>query len=109
MGDLVTLLAIGVVMLWVDWQLALAAFLVIPLVLLASRLFQQAVRTSYRDIRTRLARLNAFIGERVGGMRIVQLFGREAKELLRFDALNQSHLDAHLSSITVYALYFPLI
>lgn len=108
-GDLVTLLAIGVVMLWVDWQLALAAFLVIPLVLLASRLFQQAVRTSYRDIRTRLARLNAFIGERVGGMRIVQLFGREAKELRRFDALNQSHLDAHLSSITVYALYFPLI
>lgn len=108
-GDLITLLAIGVVMLWVDWQLALAAFLVIPLVLLASRLFQQAVRTSYRDIRTRLARLNAFIGERVGGMRIVQLFGREAKELRRFDALNQSHLDAHLSSITVYALYFPLI
>jgi ATP-binding cassette subfamily B protein len=108
-GDLVTLLAIGVVMLWVDWQLALAAFLVIPLVLLASRLFQQAVRTSYRDIRTRLARLNAFIGERVGGMRIVQLFGREAKELRRFDALNQSHLEAHLSSITVYALYFPLI
>lgn len=108
-GDLVTLLAIGVVMLWVDWQLALAAFLVIPLVLLASRLFQQAVRTSYRDIRTRLARLNAFIGERVGGIRIVQLFGREAKELRRFDALNQSHLDAHLSSITVYALYFPLI
>jgi ATP-binding cassette, subfamily B, multidrug efflux pump len=108
-GDLFTLLAIGVVMLYVDWQLAMAAFVVIPLVLIASRLFQNSVRTAYRDIRTRLARLNAFIGERIGGMRIVQLFGREAHELRRFDRLNQSHLDAHLKSITVYALYFPVI
>lgn len=108
-GDLFTLLAIGVVMLYVDWQLAMAAFVVIPLVLIASRVFQNSVRTAYRDIRTRLARLNAFIGERIGGMRIVQLFGREAHEVRRFDALNQSHLDAHLKSIRVYALYFPVI
>ncbi len=108
-GDLFTLLAIGVVMLYVDWPLAMAAFVVIPLVLIASRVFQNSVRTAYRDIRTRLARLNAFIGERIGGMRIVQLFGREAHEVRRFDTLNQSHLDAHLKSITVYALYFPLI
>ena len=108
-GDLFTLLAIGVVMLSVDWQLAMAAFVVIPLVLIASRLFQNSVRTSYRDVRTRLARLNAFIGERIGGMRIVQLFSREAHEVRRFDALNQSHLEAHLKSITVYALYFPVI
>ncbi|MDQ8158013.1 MAG: ABC transporter ATP-binding protein [Gemmatimonadota bacterium] len=108
-GDLVTLVAIGVVMLVVDWQLALAAFAVIPLVLLASRAFQQRVRTSYRDIRTRIARLNAFVGERLGGMRIVQLFGREARELARFDALNVSHRDAQLASVRVYALYFPVI
>jgi len=108
-GDLFTLLAIGVVMLAVDWQLAMAAFVVIPLVLIASRLFQNAVRTAYRDIRTRLARLNAFVGERIGGMRIVQLFGREAHEVGCFDTLNQSHLDAHVTSIRVYALYFPVI
>ena len=108
-GDLFTLLAIGVVMLYVDWQLAMAAVVVIPLVFIASRVFQNSVRTAYRDIRTRLARLNAFIGERIGGMRIVQLFGREAHEVRRFDTLNQSHLDAHLKSITVYALYFPVI
>lgn len=109
LGDLFTLAAIGVVMLLVNWRLALAAFVVIPLVLLVSRLFQQSVRTSYRDIRTRLARLNAFLGERLAGLRVVQLFGREAHEAARFDALNQSHLDAHLRSITVYALYFPVI
>jgi ATP-binding cassette, subfamily B, multidrug efflux pump len=109
LGDLFTLLAISVAMLTVNWRLALAAFAVIPLVLIASRLFQRRVRTAYRDIRTRLARVNAFLGERLAGLRIVQLFGRESREIERFEALNQSHLEAHLRSITVYALYFPVI
>lgn len=109
LGDLFTLLAIGIAMVVVNWRLALAAFVVIPFVLLASRVFQKRVRNSYRDIRTRLARLNAFLGERLAGLRIVQLFGRESREVDRFQALNESHLDAHLKSITVYALYFPVI
>ncbi|MES2522920.1 MAG: ABC transporter ATP-binding protein [Gemmatimonadota bacterium] len=109
LGDLFTLLAISIVMLVVDWRLALASFAVIPLVFLASRVFQSRVRTAYRDIRTRLARLNAFLQERLAGIRVVQLFGRERAETERFDGLNRAHLDAHLKSITVYALYFPVI
>ncbi len=109
LGDLFTLAAIGVVMVVIDWRLALAAFVAIPFVLLASRLFQQRVRSSYRDIRTRLARLNAFVGERLAGMRIVQLFGQEHREAERFARLNDAHLDSQLRSITVYALYFPVI
>lgn len=109
LGDLCTLFAISLVMLYVDWRLALAAFAVIPLVYLASRVFQSRVRAGYRDIRTRLAQLNAFLQERLAGVRVVQLFGRESAEVARFDALNQSHLDAHLKSITIYALYFPVI
>lgn len=109
LGDLLTLAAIGVAMLIVDAPLALAAFVVIPLVLLVSRLFRRHVRESYRDIRTRLARLNAYLGERLGGMRVVQLFGQEAQEQRRFAALNDAHLRAHLASIRVYALYFPVI
>jgi ATP-binding cassette subfamily B multidrug efflux pump len=109
LGDLFTLLAISVVMLTVDWKLALAAFFVIPLVFIASRVFQTRVRSSYRDIRLRLAKVNAFLNERLSGIRVVQLFGRGDDELARFDRLNHSHLDAHLRSITVYALYFPVI
>jgi len=109
LGDLFTLVAIGVVMLWIDWPLALAAFVVIPLVVLASRLFQSYVRTAYRDIRAALARLNAFVQERLAGMRVVQLFGRERREGARFATLNDAHLDAHIRSIRVYALYFPVI
>ena len=109
LGDLFTLLAISALMIATDWHLAIAAFAVIPVVALVSRLFQIKVRDSYRDIRTRIARINAYLQERITGMRIVQLFGREADEARRFDALNRGHLDANLSSITYYALYFPAI
>jgi ATP-binding cassette subfamily B protein len=109
LGDLFALLTISVMMWVVEWRLALATFVVIPFVWLTSRLFQRNVRDSYRTIRTRLARINAFLQERLTGVRIVQLFGRERDERARFARLNQDHLEAHLRSITVYALYFPAI
>ena len=108
-GDLFTLLAISIAMVVVDWRLALAAFAVIPAVVIASNVFRVRVREAYRAIRTRLARINAFLQERISGVRVVQLFGRERSESERFDALNRDHLDAHLRSVTVYALYFPVI
>jgi ATP-binding cassette, subfamily B, multidrug efflux pump len=109
LGDLFTLLAISVMMLVTDWRLALASFGAIPFVVLISHVFRKKVRSSYRDIRTRLARINAFLQERITGMRVVQLFNREAREGQRFDELNRAHLDSNLDSITWYALYFPAI
>ena len=109
LGDLFTLAAIGVMMVAVDWRLALAAFAVIPLVVLVSRRFQAQVRVQYREIRVRLARINAFVQERLTGLRVVQLFGRERDERARFARLNDAHLDVQLRSITAYALYFPVI
>lgn len=109
LGDLFTLLAIGVLMFVIDWRLAIASFVVVPLVVLVSRGFQVRVRSAYRDIRARLARINAFLQERLTGMRLIQLFGREQDEKQRFDELNTAHLNAHLRSIRVYALYFPAI
>jgi ATP-binding cassette subfamily B protein len=109
LGDLFTLAAISVMMVVVDWRLALASFAAIPLVIGASAVFRRAVRTSYRDIRTKLARINSFLQERLTGVRIVQLFNRERAEAKRFDGLNRDHLDSHLKSIVYYALYFPAI
>lgn len=109
MGDLFTLLAISVMMLVSDWRLALAAFAVIPFVYWVSHVFRIRVRVAYRDIRSRLARINAFLQERITGMRVVQLFGREKDEAAQFEVQNRGHLDANLKSITVYALYFPAI
>ena len=109
LGDLFTLVAIGALMLAVDWRLALWSFAVIPLIFLTSHVFQRAVRTAYREIRTKLARINAYLQERLTGMRLVQLFGMQRRERDSFDALNRDYLQTHLRSITYYALYFPAI
>jgi ATP-binding cassette, subfamily B, multidrug efflux pump len=74
-----------------------------------SRVFQKKVRAAYRDIRGKLARINAFAQERITGVRVVQLFSREPSEAARFDVLNREHLDVNLRSITYYAAYFPAI
>jgi ATP-binding cassette subfamily B protein len=108
-GDVFTLVAIMTMMLIVDWRLALVTFSVIPLVWLTAMIFRRRVREAFRDIRTRLARLNAYLQERLSGMRVVQLFGREADSAVRFGALNREHLEAHLRSITIYAVFFPVV
>ncbi|MGH7527455.1 MAG: ABC transporter ATP-binding protein, partial [Gemmatimonadales bacterium] len=108
-GDIFTLVAIMVMMLAIDFKLALVTFAVIPLVWLTAAIFRSRVRDAFRDIRYRLARLNAFLQERLSGMRIVQLFGRETASARRFGELNREHLGAHLRSITIYAIFFPVV
>jgi ATP-binding cassette subfamily B protein len=108
-GDVFTLLAIMGMMLAIDWRLALVTFSVIPLVWLTAAVFRRRVREAFRDIRLRLARLNAYLQERLTGMRVVQLFGREEASAARFAELNRDHLAAHLRSITVYAVFFPMV
>ncbi len=108
-GDVFTLLAIMTMMLLVDWRLALVTFSVIPLVWLTASIFRQRVRQAFRDIRYRLTRLNAYLQEQLSGMRIVQLFGREEDSAARFAELNREHLRAHLRSITIYAVFFPVV
>ena len=108
-GDAFTLVAIMGMMLAIDVRLALVTFAVIPLVWLTARIFRRRVRQAFGDIRVRLARLNAFLQERLSGMRVVQLFGREDDTARRFAALNRDHLEAHLRSITIYAVFFPAV
>lgn len=108
-GDVFTLLIIAGVMLAVDWRLALVTFAVIPLVFVVAGLFRRRIRDAYRDIRVRLARVNAFLQERISGVSIVQLFGREQDTSLRFREITNEHLQAHLRSVTYYALFFPVV
>jgi ATP-binding cassette subfamily B multidrug efflux pump len=108
-GDVFTLLFIVGMMLQLNWRLALVTFTVLPFVAVATFLFRGLIRRAYRDIRVRLARINAFTQEHVSGIRVVQLFGREEPVLARFKTVNADHLEAHLRSITYYALFFPVI
>jgi ATP-binding cassette, subfamily B, multidrug efflux pump len=108
-GDVFTLVFIAVFMFVVDWRLALVTFCVIPLVFIAAGAFRARIRNAYRDIRLRLARINAFLQERISGMSVVQLFGREQDTARRFREITDHHLEAHLRSVTYYALFFPVI
>ena len=108
-GDIFTLAFIIGAMLMMNWRLALVSFSILPFVFYAAFLFRSRIRTAYRDIRVRVARINAFLQERITGVRVVQLFNREEADATRLAELNEDHLQAHLRSITYYALFFPVI
>jgi ATP-binding cassette subfamily B protein len=108
-GDVFTLVLIIMAMLVMDWRLALVTMSVMPVVFFVAMLFRSRIRNAYRDIRTRLARLNAFLQENISGMSVTQLFGREKDAARRFRQIDDQYLDAHLRSITYYALFFPVI
>jgi ATP-binding cassette subfamily B protein len=108
-GDVFTLAGIMVVMLVMDWRLALVAFAVIPLIALVAHWFRRNVRESYRTVRLWVARINAFLQEHISGMATVQLFRREQAAYRRFEEINRAHRDANITSIFYYAVFYPAI
>jgi ATP-binding cassette, subfamily B, multidrug efflux pump len=108
-GDFFSLLFIVVVMLQMDWRLALVTFAVLPLIALATSLFRRRVRDCYRRIRTAIARINAHLNEHVTGMSVVQLFNREDKSFAEFDEINRTHQRAFLDSVFAHSVFYPTI
>lgn len=108
-GDVFTLVGIMVVLAWMDWRLALVAFSVLPLIALVAQWFRRNVRESYRTVRIWVARINAFLHERITGMATVQLFRREPRDFARFDEIDRAHRDANIDSIFYYSTFYPLI
>lgn len=108
-ADVFILLWIVVFMLTINWELALVTLSVIPLLVYGTFLFRKKVRETYRDVRLQLARLNAFMQERVSGMMTVQLFGREKKEEDAFEEINRAHQDANIRSVFYYAVFYPSV
>ena len=92
-GDIVMLAGILVVLVTMDWRLAAVSFAVLPLIVVVTQWFRRHVRESYREVRTCIARINAFLQENITGMATVHLFRREAANFDRFDALNRAHRD----------------
>ncbi len=108
-GDVFALFGIMGIMLWMDWRLALATFSVLPLVYAVTERFRSRSRGAYRAVRTRLARINAYLNEQIMGMTVTQLFNREPRSLRDFDALNTSHLDANLDATWNFSQFYPAI
>jgi ATP-binding cassette subfamily B multidrug efflux pump len=107
--DFFTLSIMAVVMLSINWWLALLAFAVLPVILVVTRLFRNSVRESYRRVRAAIARINSFTQEHVSGMRVVQLFNREERAYKDFEAVNRLHMIAFKDTIFAYALYYPAV
>ena len=108
-GDVFTLVGIMGVLVWMDWRLALVAFSVLPLIALITQWFRSHVRESYRTVRMWIARINAYLQERITGMATVQLFRREARDFAAFDEIDRTHRDANVESIFYYAVFYPAI
>ena len=108
-GDLIMLVGILGVMLWMEWRLALITFTVMPLILYVTALFRVRSREIYRAVRTRLARINAYLNENITGMPIVQLFNRERRNFEQFDALNRELLGWHLRGLRAFAMFHPSV
>lgn len=108
-GDILMLVLIVAALLYYDWHLALWTFLALPLLLIATTIFRRKVRETYREVRIKLARLNAFLQEHITGIRIVQLFNREARTYEKFDKINKELQTQHFRSVTYYAIFYPTV
>ena len=108
-GDLVTLVGIVAILVWLDWRLAIATLVVLPAIIYFTARFRVQARDSYRAVRVRLARINAFLNEHIMGMTIVQLFGRERREHHRFDTLNSDHFVANMAAMRSFAMFHPTV
>ena len=108
-GDLLTAGAIVAAMLYLDLKLSLITFAILPLLIAVVVLFQEKARGTYRLIRQKLSRLNAFLQESLNGMGVIQSFGREAVMATRFARLNAEHREATLRSLLYYALFYPAV
>lgn len=90
-------------------KLSLVTLISLPLLLWATSIFRKAVRATYREIRTQLARINGFINENVTGILTVKLFGQETRTLGKFRTMNEAYTDAQVKSVSYYAVFFPVV
>ncbi|MEM8927241.1 MAG: ABC transporter ATP-binding protein [Bacteroidota bacterium] len=107
-ADVLKMVAAAAVMLVMNWRLALIVFAILPVILVATRLFQRAMKVAFIDVRAQVANLNSFVQERIAGMKIVQLFTRERIEQEKFRSINQKHRDAWLKTVWYNSIFFPV-
>ncbi|MCA1590933.1 MAG: ABC transporter ATP-binding protein/permease [Acidobacteria bacterium] len=109
LGDLVVIFAIIGIMFWLDWKLALVSLVTVPLLFACTNWFRKHARRGFDRVRTRNARLNAFLQEYISGAQTVQLMNAEQKARRRFDEINDDYRDANIETIYYYSIFYPLV
>lgn len=108
-ADMLTVIAVISMMLYTSWKLTLVCMMTLPFLLLASYIFQNKVRAAFQIVRTQISTMNAFLQERITGMRTVQIFHAEQQEANKFKAINYEYTRANLRSVFYYAIFFPVV
>ena len=108
-GDLLALFVVIAAMVYIDWSLTLVVLIPIPVLLVATRIFQKHIKGAFVDVRNQVARINEFVQEHVTGMHIVQAFNREAVEAEAFADINRAHREANIRSIWAFSVFFPVV
>ncbi len=108
LSDILKMLAVTVVMLILNWKLALITLAVLPILIYATKLFQVAIKATFQEVRNQVSNLNSFVQERVTGMKIVQLFNREKIEYENFKEINDKHKKANIKTIWYFSIFFPI-
>ncbi len=108
-GDLLSLIAVISMMLATNWQLTLMTVVPIPLLILATRIFARAMRSSFQLERVQVNKLNTFVQEHLTGMAVVQLFNRQEREFDEFKEINKGHRQAHINAVWANSIFFPVV
>ena len=108
-GDLLALFVVIAAMVYIDWSLTLVVLIPIPVLLVATRVFQKHIKGAFVDVRNQVARINEFVQEHVTGMHIVQAFNREKVEAEAFADINRAHREANIRSIWAFSVFFPVV
>ncbi|GAA4281176.1 ABC transporter ATP-binding protein [Gaetbulibacter aestuarii] len=106
--DLLTMLVVFGIMVYINFKLTLIVFIMLPVLMYATRLFQKYMKRAFEDVRNEVSNLNSFVQERITGMKILQLFTREDKEYAKFKAINERHKKAWLKTVWYNSIFFPI-
>lgn len=108
-GDILQIITVIAVMLFYSWKLTLIVLLPMPLLMVASYVFKEAIKSAFQEVRLQVSQLNTFLQEHITGMSIIQYFSREEQEMNKFKKINAMHRDAHIRSNWYYSIFFPVV
>ncbi len=109
LADILAVFAVLGIMLYTSWRLTLICLLTLPFLIIASYIFKEKVKASFQAVRSQISKMNAFLQERISGMRIVQIFNAEKQEMKKFKQINRDYTQANLNAILYYAVFFPVV
>ena len=107
-SDILKMLVVGSVMAYMNWHLSIIVFCTLPIVLIATKIFQKYMKKAFEDVRNEVSNLNSFVQERLTGIKIVQLFAREAIEFQRFKEINERHKKGWIKTVWYNSVFFPI-